>query len=332
MAIVATQSVLTLDYWKYARHLKIGDWVFDKNGKPVQVTLVQEYHVDECFEVTFCDLITISGDAKMMFRAENDKYRRRIQKYKMVRRDGFRRPLKFMSVEELLKVGLKGRANRTEWSVPTTKPIEFPAQTPGIPPFVFGFWFFNRKAHKTFTISEDAKDFVFKKFKDAGYKVTELNKLRGRFHRFYEEPNIEWQFAPNIPSKIPMNYLMASPEERIALLSGLINSKPKQYDKRYDNFRITEHNFAIIQQIQGLVESIGCKSKVVYDEYFKSYTLRFKCKHPLVQNQASKVIKVHHARRFIKKISSLPGQMVVHIETTGDDNSILVGEGYISVC
>ena len=332
MAIIATQSVLTLDYWKYARHLKVGDWVFDKDGKPVQITLVHAYHAEECYEVTFDDHLTISGDARLSFRAENDKYRRRVQAYKMVRRDGFRRPLKFMSVKELLNVGLIGRANRTEWSVPTTKPIQFPAQTPGIPPFVFGFWFFNRKTHKTFTIPQSAKDFVFQKFKDAGYKPTELNSLRGGFQRFYEEPNIEWQLAPNIPTKIPTNYLMASTEERIELLSGLINSKPKQYDPKYDNFRITDHNFAVIQQIQGLVESIGCKSRVKYDEYFKSYTLMFKCKHKIVHNQVSKPIKVHHARRFIKKISPLPAQMVIHIETTGDDNSILAGEGYISVC
>jgi len=332
MAILATQSVLTLDYWKYARHLKIGDWVFDKNGKPVQITLVHEYRAEECFEVTFCDHLTISGDAKLSFRAENDKYRRRVQAFKMIRKNGFKRPLKFMSVEDLIKAGLRGRANRTEWSVPTTKPIQFPAQTHGVPPFVFGFWFFNRKAHKTFTINESTRDFVFKKFKDAGYKVTELNKLRGRFHRFYEDPNIELQMVPNVPTKIPMNYLMGSPEERIELLSGLVNSKPKQYDKRLNNFRITEHNFSIIQQIQGLVESIGCKSNLFYVEPAKSYTLKFKCKHTLVHDQEFKAIKVHHARRFIKKIETLPGQMVVHIETTGDDHSILAGEGYISVC
>jgi len=52
----------------------------------------------------------------------------------------------------------------------------------------------------------------------------------------------------------------------------------------------------------------------------------------LVPHQVSKPVKVHHARRYIKQISTLPAQMVVHIETTDDDNSILAGEGYISVC
>ncbi len=34
----------------------------------------------------------------------------------------------------------------------------------------------------------------------------------------------------------------------------------------------------------------------------------------------------------IKEITKIQPQMVIHIETTGKDNSILVGEGYISVC
>jgi hypothetical protein len=332
MAITATQSVLTLDYWKYARHIEVGDWVFDKDGKPVQVTLVQQYHAEECYEVMFDDYLTISGDARLSFRAENEKYRKRLHEYKMVKKNGFKRPLKFLSVTEIQEIGLLGRNDRKEFSIPTTKPIQFPAQTPGIPPFIFGYWFFNRKSHKTFTANAEAKDFIYQKFKDAGYKTTELNAIRGGLQRFYEEPNIEWQLAPNIPTKIPTNYLMASPEERVELLSGLINGKPRQYDKKTDWFRVTTGDFPTIQQIQGLVESLGCRTRVKQDAHYGYYTLSFRTKHTLVPHQVSKPVKVHHARRYIKQISTLPGQMVVHIETTGDDNSILAGEGYISVC
>ena len=40
MAILATEKVLTLDYWKPARKIEVGDYVFDKDGKLVKVKLV----------------------------------------------------------------------------------------------------------------------------------------------------------------------------------------------------------------------------------------------------------------------------------------------------
>ena len=43
MAILATEKVLTLDYWKRAGSLVEGDYVFDRNGKIVRVKLVQNY-------------------------------------------------------------------------------------------------------------------------------------------------------------------------------------------------------------------------------------------------------------------------------------------------
>jgi len=36
MAILATEKVLTLDWWKPASKLVIGDYVFDKDGKIVR--------------------------------------------------------------------------------------------------------------------------------------------------------------------------------------------------------------------------------------------------------------------------------------------------------
>ena len=44
MAILATEKVLTHNYWKPAYKIEVGDYLFDHNGKPTKVTLVQQYH------------------------------------------------------------------------------------------------------------------------------------------------------------------------------------------------------------------------------------------------------------------------------------------------
>lgn len=331
MAITSNQAVLTLDYWKRAEHLEVGDWVFDQNGKPVQVKLVHKFFAEDCYEVTFDDYLTIRGDANLTFQVEMEKYRKQLLKYKQVQRQ-FKRPLKVKSVSNILDIGLIGRRGRKEFSIPTAKPLQFPAQTPGIPPFVFGFWFLNRKAHKKFSIHESVKDFVVEKFKSAGYILEFSAYVHGGYSKFFEKPNIEFQLAPNIPTKIPANYLLASPEERIELLSGLICAKPRQYDPKTDWFRLTTQDFPTIQQIQGLAESLGLRTKVYQHPILENYTIRFKSKHRLVPNQVSKPVKVHYARRYIKEIVKIQPQMVIHIETTGKDNTILVGEGYIATC
>jgi hypothetical protein len=43
MAILATEKVLTLDYWKPAEKIQVGDYVFNQTGDLVKVTLVQKY-------------------------------------------------------------------------------------------------------------------------------------------------------------------------------------------------------------------------------------------------------------------------------------------------
>ena len=59
MAILATQRVLTLDFWKLANDIVPGDYLFDRNGRPVKVTLVQKYMAQECYEVTMSDLFSL---------------------------------------------------------------------------------------------------------------------------------------------------------------------------------------------------------------------------------------------------------------------------------
>ena len=136
MAILATERVLTLDWWKPAAKLEVGDYVFDKDGKIVQVKLIQQYHSDDCYEVTFSDYLSIRGDDKLGFPTEDLKYRKRLDEYKGIFK--FTRPLKHFTVSALLDLPLKDKRDRLAYSVPTTKPLQLPHQTLPVPPFVFG--------------------------------------------------------------------------------------------------------------------------------------------------------------------------------------------------
>ena len=167
MAIIATQKVLTLDYWKMASDITEGDILFDHNGEPVKVKLVQQYRSEECYEVVFDDGLSISGDKHLRLPVEDKQYRKQVSQYK--NRLQFRRPIDIKTVGELYETPLLFREFRHMFSVPSAKPLQLPTQTLPVPPFVFGFWFYNHGVKQTMVPPRGTEDYVRRKFRDAGY-------------------------------------------------------------------------------------------------------------------------------------------------------------------
>ena len=330
MAILANEKVLTLDYWKPARLLEVGDYVFDRTGSLVRVKLVQEYRAQRCYQVRFSDNLTMSGDENLGFPAETPEHRQKILNYKQVRK--FTSKLKPTKVKQILDGSLKRRPKEYRYSIRTSPPLELPHQTLPVPPFVFGFWFFNRKTNRMMTPPKGFSLDVHEEFKSAGYKLTEHWLSESGEREFATTPTIESHLLPNIPYKIPNNYLLADVDQRIALLRGIIYSKPRQYNVKRDQFKFTNHNLSVVQQVQALAESLGHKTNIVHNETHKAYTLVFRSRLKLISNQVSPPFKIVYGRRYIQAIEEIAPQPCVHIETTAPDNTLLVGEGFISTC
>ena len=330
MAITSNQRILTLDYWKYASQLKAGDYVFDRQGNPVKIKLIQQYYAQDCYEVMFDDYLTVQGDRHLALPLETPKYRNRLATYKGYHK--FRRPLKHTKLAALENNSLRDKRNRKMFSVPTTQPINFPTQPNlPIPPFVFGYWIINRGVNKTLTVKYEHKDFIYEQFKDHGYIPKRLRDIHGSTERFSVIPQIEKQLAPFIPHAIPENYLMGSVEQRTELLRGILYARPRQYEVKSDTFKITLSDAKLAGQIRFLVESLGHRTRPYAEKNDKSITLYFKSRTPLVNYQTSPPLKIHHGRRYVTEIIPIQPQMCVHIETEGDD-TILVNEGFISTC
>jgi hypothetical protein len=325
MAILANQKILTLDYWKTAHNLKIGDIVFDRQGKPRTVTLVQEYRAPDCYAVQFDDLLEVHGDQNLSFYIENQGYRIGLSRYKGIQK--FRKALMVKSVEEITDLTLS-------YSVPTTNPIQLPHQNLPVPPFLFGYWFFNRRKStrlpKKMAAPPGFSEMIHEKFRDHGYKIREHDLLPKGERMFSILPTMESHLIGVATHKIPNNYLLASEEQRIELLRGILHAKWGQFSKEKNAFRFTSTHHGIILQMQGLLESLGHRISVNHDPWKNYYCIRFRSKLKLVEGQKiTSKIMVHNGRRFIKSVKKLPAQLCVHIETDGLDNSILVGEGFI---
>ena len=328
MAILANEKVLTLDYWKYAGKLSAGDYVFNREGKLVRVKLVQQYRASDCHQIIFNDHLTVSGDKNLRLPLETPKYRKRLHEYKGKRQ--FLRPLKDTKLEDLLTTSLKTNHNSSAFSVPAAKPLDLPHQNLPVPPFIFGFWFFNRRSTKKLAAPRGKWEEVERQFKDHGYKITVGKKINTGEREFGIYPTVESQLIPDIPYQIPNNYLLGSQEQRLELLRGILHAKGRQYSAKRDRFRFTTKHARLFNQVQFLVESLGHKTTCVFDDTKKYYTITFKSRLKLVDDQVSPPLKVHNGRRYIKQIEPLGEHLCVHIETEGADNSFLVGAGFIS--
>lgn len=322
MAITATQKVLTLDYWKFADKLEVGDYVFNLEGKIVTITKIHKYFSEECYEVIFNDHIVLEGDKHLGFLAESHHYRKQAGAYKGTR--AFKNKLKFTKIENLVGLSLRNKNNRLEYSVPLVEPLEMPTQCHPIPAFIFGYWFFNSKLIP----AKEIETFIYKKFADHGYKIETHWKTQ---RRMLLTPSIESQLAPFIPTRLPENYLMGSVEERTQLLSGIIHAKPKQYKIKTDEFIIYEKHLSTALRLQNLIESLGISC--ILDKNIRGqYIVTFKTNLRLVEWQKPKVTRKHYARRYIKAIRPIQSQLCVHIETSEEANSLIVGEGFIATC
>ena len=328
MAILATERVLTLDYWKFAYDLVEGDVVFDRLGRPTTIKLIQQYRAQNCYEVQLIDGLTIAGDEHLKLPLENRKYRNRVREYKGKLQ--FKRPLSLTPISNLATTPLTKDRGRFEYSIPTAGALQLPHKDLPVPPFVFGFWFFNHRKNQMLTPPAGTEDIIHEKFKEAGYLITEKWHRPGNLTTFITTPTVKTHLLPNLPTSIPNNYLLSSAEQRLELLSGIMYSKSRRYNQKLDRFQITSRNKLLLKQVQYLAESLGCRTSLTYRDDYKDYTLSVKTKLKLIESQTPKPIKVRQATRLVTDVYEIQSQGCVHIETDGPDGTFLVGEGFIA--
>ena len=321
MAILATEKVLTLDYWKMAGDIRPGDILFDRHGNPVKVKLVQPYRAPHCYEVQFNDGLTAAGDEHLKLPVETENFRKQVRKYQGKKK--FQRQPSPIPLSQLIDTKLTGRENRKEFSVATAGALQFPHMDLPVPPFIFGFWFFNRRKDGTLKPPPEFRDNVVEKLKEGGYLATDKE-------RFTTTPSILSHLAPNNPYKIPNNYLLASATQRTELLQGIMQAKSRRYNPKGNRFRFTSRRKDIAQQVQYLSESLGCKTVMEYDNTKHYYTVTITTRIKLTPNQIPRPMKVRQEWRLIADVYEIAPQSCVHIETDGPDNSFLVGEGFIA--
>lgn len=146
-----------------------------------------------------------------------------------------------------------GKAQQTfNWQVPLTQPVEYPSQDLPIDPYVLGVWL-GDGACATARIST-ADDQVLDQLQQAGHPT---NHVGGYDHQVGNLQSGLRQLGLLGDKHIPRMYLFSSPQQRWALLQGLMDSDGSVKGRACEFYN---SNHVLAAQVQELACSLGLKA------------------------------------------------------------------------
>ncbi len=235
----------------FVRHgdLKVGDYVFGRNGQPVKVLWVSEKVMSEYY-VTFSDGAVIQCHGKHEWVVYDRSYaaERRLE-------------TKYLFSQKLAS-GTEGkRGHRYRFQVDANVQIQLPDADLPIHPYVLGAWLGDGTSvsgcithHKDDTAHID-------KIECIGYNkgAVLVHKTTGAVRTCFYSLQSQLKAVGLLNNKhIPEAYFTSSVQQRLELLAGLIDTDGYIYHK---NGRVTFSNInrRLIDDVKRLVLSLGCR-------------------------------------------------------------------------
>ena len=338
MAISANTPVLTTNLWLQAKDLKPGDYVYGLDGMPKKIYLVQDIAPQQTYKVLLDDGIVIRGDKNLTLPLEDIKYRINLSEFNN-RKDRTKNTkrsaqLRRKTIVEMLEVGLYTHRNDKKFSIPTAAPIQHPIRTLAVPPFVAGVWFGRMRRKNTIWIRKDQLKTFERQMRLNRFSIHK-EKTDGIKTRFEVRPHIGVSFLTDqrhvsIPTKVPEEYLFASPEQKIEFLKGFFEYRDHCYNRARDCIEFKTLDIHFLKRIQAMIESIGIKTRTKFNKNSKVHFLYFRTDLQFHPDQQHKPRTIQYKRRFIVDIEEAEAVPCVHIEA---EAPFLIGtEGFIGIC
>ena len=261
-ALSLDTPIPTPDGWRTMRDVRVGDFVFDVDGKQTRVVYKSPVFTGhECFKVTFDDGETIVADAEHIWRV-HDRHGR-IKDRTTAELAGF----------SLNRVRCDGKGREYPYRVPIGSPVEYGHKDLPIDPYTFGVWLGDGRSDGCkVTCSDDDLPEMMEHVEDAGHTCRRYHN-ENRCGGFTIDVNRNgWHKNPFIDAlhdlgvygnkHIPRIYLESSVEQRRELLRGLMDT---------DGYCSKSGECQFVQKQNGIVDG--------FDELLSSLAIRHTVKH-----------------------------------------------------
>ena len=179
--------------WTTMGEIKVGDCVFDKNGKPTIVTGKSQRKFLPCYRITFDDKTTVECDNEHLWSLEDGST---------------------VKITDL-KIGDK---------IPVSKTLQITEKELPIDPYLLGVWLGDGRNRSCEITSKDT--FIFDEIEKRGYRLGKNQEKRNDCEtRTIKNITSEFRKLNLLNNKhIPDIYLRASENQRLDLLRGLMDT------------------------------------------------------------------------------------------------------------
>ena len=238
------EVVLTPDGWKRHGDLRVGDYVFGRDGKPVRVLWVSKKDKTQ-YRVTFSDGQTIDCHGAHEWVVYDIRGRERIIETRQFGR---------------LWEGVRGkRGSKAKYHVDAPTCLEFDAHPVPIDAYTFGAWLGDGCVTKPLIhIGNNDTEII----DNIPYRASEQKGTTTRPFYFSELRPLLRDFYGN--KHIPPCYIYNSVEVRKQLIAGIIDSDGYVYEKN-GRVTISNSNAGIVDGVCRILRSLG--QNVTVSEY-----------------------------------------------------------------
>lgn len=311
-------EIPTLKGWSTMKDLKIGDTVFDKDGKQCKVVVKSEIHNNPCYKIHFSKDISIIAD-------EEHRWLISFSTHPSTKYKGQLREV-IMTTKELYEY-LQHYNPKNQYQVPKiylNKELDLPEQNLPIDPYVLGLWLGDGTADNG-RITQELNAKSWEIIESKGFELSKNSEYRDKKAETRTVYGLRTLLKDNhlLNNKhIPDIYQRSSRNQRINLIRGLMDADGF-YDKIHKTFIMSTDYYWQADGLIKVLSSLGIRatlnrvnrpgyntmSRVCYDVKFKTSKFNpFMCRNQEVECVEPKIS--YYSIKNVEKTETVKTQCI----------------------
>lgn len=337
-AILTSMKIPTLRGMTTMADLRVGDFVFGPDGRPVEVLGKSEVFKErELYRVTTDDGASLVVDGEHLWTVRLDRKAKNWRDYTTedlwLRQNGWM--VRRMPNGSVQKIKLKDQKEVRLPMLPAVRPVEYSEKPLLIDPYVLGVWLGDGSSSSAvITCHDDDAVYTRKEIERRYYKTTD-QATKFTFGVLGLQAQLK-QIGLHKNKHIPREYLEASPSQRRDLLKGLMDTDGN-VSKAGQCF-FAQSNREFIEQVAELIRSLGIKANILESEakigdksYGKTWKISFYASDVFnLPRKEERTLKGERKfGRYIKieKLKETGDTQCIKVDR--EDGLFLAGDGYI---
>lgn len=267
--------------WTTMGELEQGDLVLGRDGKPTRVVFTSTVEqTPDLYDVHLSDgsVVTACADHQWVVSNKRDRATGREQ---------------VLTTSAIKAAGLYGSDLRCNWAIRVAAPLNLRKKNLPLDPYVLGVWLGDGATHRNGGAITSMDEQIIKAVVEAGFPISSSHKQatnRATTYRFEglgaalyaagvgngKEPkssiHMGWRYGSipateaNFGKHIPLAYLRASYEQRLALLQGIMDTDGTVSRNGQCEVALSDERLA--RDVLDLIHTLGIKAKITTEPSF----------------------------------------------------------------